>query len=566
MTIKHIIATVAPALFVALFMLCAPFSHSAEPTENIDELISQTFTAPIESKAVDALVNKLARAQDVDSAEKALERALTLDDYPLASVERLAACYYHLRLRAAARDGSAAAYDAYAQLVLDDMRRSDVCANVSIQACRNLSFYDAERAKKLFLELVAEFASSESDARRAAVRPILQTMGLAPAAASDADVDLTEFRERIGSDPDDSSVRKIDSNEIARSFAKLSALAVANTRAYDFVLPYGAANYVPSASSRRECLETLATYADALNASDMASAQVVTQYFDSSIDIGSLSYKISSETDPEVIKNFIDDMRRRARRDIYDNYVAPCYDAYFKALGLEASRDGSDAAFDRFVDQCASAIAADPNGASRIAARFVDELRRADKRLAERLIADLRASDVAEARGIAEMIEGSFRFNSDDLIGRSAVLEGVCQDGAQITLDDYRGKRVLLVMSFYAYQAATPTWLEKFYDKYHDLGVEIVQYVSDLDDNYLVQPNTYLTTRDIKLISRKRTAANPELGGREYADMGAYYGVGRSDPMKTLLIDPDGKIVAKWNGNQFNGVEEELKKLYPDIE
>ena len=108
--------------------------------------------------------------------------------------------------------------------------------------------------------------------------------------------------------------------------------------------------------------------------------------------------------------------------------------------------------------------------------------------------------------------------------------------------------------------------MKKFYDKYHDLGVEIVQYVSDLDDNYLVQPNTSLTTRDIKLISRKRTAANPELGGREYADMGAYYGVGRSDPMKMLLIDPDGKIVAKWNGNQFNAVEEELKKLYPDIE
>ena len=67
-----------------------------------------------------------------------------------------------------------------------------------------------------------------------------------------------------------------------------------------------------------------------------------------------------------------------------------------------------------------------------------------------------------------------------------------------------------------------------------------------------------------QMISNLRTASNPELGGRKFVDMRAYYGIDQTNSFTVLLIAPDGKVFA--TGRQPSDFEEPLKRLFPEAE
>ncbi len=541
--------------FLALFCAILPFplARCAEPNANFDELISQTFTAPISSASVDSLVNQLARANALDATERALEQALALDEFPTSSAERLAACYYRLRLRAAAQVGGDA-FDAYAERVLTDARRSDVCANVSIQASRNLGFYDAERAKKLYLALVAEFAGSDSPARRLAVQQILSS-GLAPSAGSDAELDLTEYRDELSRDASE----PLPAKSVAQSLAKLYAISNARETAFALKTPPHLFTIIPPAKSLDETLELSARYCELLNGTEFEPNAASAPFLSVRTALMKRGNRNFAVEEPEKILQLIRRFQEFDDSRLKLDYLQRCYSAYFNALLLVASRDGSDAAFERALETCAASVKDDPKYTADAAMNLARRLSRADTRYVERLIAILRSNDGSEIQEVADRVEGTLRF--DKIVGENAVLEGVCENGDQITLDDYRGKAVLL--AFIIPNNPTPNWLGEVYDKYHTAGLEVVLYCLDRDERVPGQ-NARASEYAFQMISNLRTASNPELGGRKFVDMRAYYGIDQTNSFTVLLIAPDGKVFA--TGRQPSDFEEPLKRLFPEAE
>ena len=136
-----------------------------------------------------------------------------------------------------------------------------------------------------------------------------------------------------------------------------------------------------------------------------------------------------------------------------------------------------------------------------------------------------------------------------------AALEGVCEDGSQITLDDYRGKRVLLCLNHNPIQ---PDGTFPLVEKYLAEGLEVVLY------NGYNRRNAFVATDKFKQISRVRTRANPELGGRRYVDLMDYYGLGFYSGSQVALIGADGSVVAM--GNSVENIMDDLKSLFPEGE
>ena len=523
-------------LFVALATLSAQLGVCADPNEKLSELVSQTFAAPIDLDSVDELVNRLSLAQDVDAAEKALELALSLDELPSARAEKVAACYYNLRLLAAVQEGSDSALDAYAERVLDDMRRSDVCANVSLQACRNLSFYDSERAKNLYLELVAEFAASDRKERRDAVKR-LREPNFAVSAPSDLTFDLSAFP------TDDVSVR-----DAARLLAKLNARQNAYVQARSIGRISKSFDADVSTTYARDYLETRAFYEKIVFNSELSP---VSSLFDVNKHERAAWESVDYDpNNPDDIIRSIKNWQSKTLRAPLDFVLNRRYLDYFRAVELQAAREGTDEAYEKLVDQYVATIESSPEFTTEIVVEFAYNLKRVDERWYDQLIKALRASENSEVNDVADRIEGFWRPWIPN--GYPAALEGVCEDGEEITFDDYRGKTVLLCLA-----SRAPT---KLYDKYHASGLEIVLYEDDYSGQGLParkEPGQF------KCVSRPRTKENPKLGGRAFTDLAYYYGVGPHPRPRVVLIGPDGQVVA--SGVQASEVEDALKEIYPDV-
>lgn len=524
------------AVLFALLTLSAQLGFSAEPKENLTELVSQTFTAPIDLESVGELVNTLSLAQDVDAAEKALELALTLDELPSARAETIAACYYNLRLLAAVQEGIDSALDAYAERVLDDMRRSDVCANVSFQACRNLSFYDSERAKNLYLELVAEFAASDRKERRDAVKR-LREPNFAVSAPSDLTFDLSAFP------TDDVSVR-----DAARLLAKLNARQNAYVQARSIGRISKSFDADVSTTYARDYLETRAFYEKIVFNSELSP---VSSLFDVNKHERAAWESVDYDpNNPDDIIRSIKNWQSKTLRAPLDFVLNRRYLDYFRAVELQAALEGTDEAYEKLVDQYVATIESSPAITTEIVVGFAFNLKKVDERWYDQLIKALRASENSEVNDVADRIEGFWRPRIPS--GYPAALEGVCEDGEEITIEDYRGKTVLLCFS-----SGAPI---KLYEKYHASGFEIVLYQDDYSRQGV--PARKAPGR-FKCVSRPRTRENPKLGGRAFTDLAYYYGVGPYPMVRVVLIGPDGQVVA--SGVNSSEVEDALKKIYPDV-
>ncbi|MBQ9372366.1 MAG: hypothetical protein IJU03_09260 [Thermoguttaceae bacterium] len=527
------LSCVSVVLF-ALLTLSAQLGFSAEPKENLTELVSQTFTAPINFESVDELVNTLSLAQDVDAAEKALELALTLDELPSARAETIAACYYNLRLLDAVQEGIDSALDAYAERVLDDMRRSDVCANVSFQACRNLSFYDSERAKKLYLELVAELAASDRKERRDAIKRLREPI-FTVSAPSDITFDVSTFPTR------DVSVR-----DAARLLAELNASQRAYLQARSLGRVSNSLDLGGSTAYTKGYPETREFYNEILLNSELSP-------YSSLVDVRKREMQPTINYDPNIpedILRSIERLRNGAKRTLPDHVYYDSYRRYFDVVELQAAREGTDEAYERLIDQYVAAIESSPEFTTEIVVEFAYNLKRVDERWYDRLIKTLRASENSEVNDVADRIEGFWRPRIPS--GYPAALEGVCEDGEEITIEDYRGKTVLLCFS-----SGVPI---KLYEKYHASGFEIVLYQDDYSRQGV--PARKAPGR-FKCVSRPRTRENPKLGGRAFTDLAYYYGVGPYPMVRVVLIGPDGQVVA--SGVNSSEVEDALKKIYPDV-
>ncbi len=529
----------AVAVIAALAALIAQRSYSDEPVETVAAPQAPTSTAPFDPRASAEFVNQLSRAESLDVAEQTLELALTIDEIPSDNVERLAACYYNLLLLDAVRAGGDAAFDGYAQRVLDDARRYDVCANVAFQACRNLGAYDSERAKQLYLALVGDLAASDQPLRRAASQRVLNNARFNVDAASDSTLDFSGFQYVDGS-----------AEEAARRLAALTALYDAGRRALTL---RSLTQLVPfeDQTAFADYYATRAPYDRALRDTPFAPAGFRLPSDDS--ETLARVRQILGEKNPDVMLDLIAQFKKEASEIAFKSHAPRCYKNYFTALGLQASQVGTDEAFEKLVEQYVSTVESDPETTDVVAMEIARDLKRYDERWFLRLIEKLKESDDPKTNDVAVRVEGEFRKAEGR--GFPAALEGVCEDGDHITFDDYRGKRVLLCLNHNPIQ---PDGTFPLVEKYLAEGLEVVLY------NGYNRRNAFVATDKFKQISRVRTRANPELGGRRYVDLMDYYGLGFYSGSQVALIGADGSVVAM--GNSVENIMDDLKSLFPEVE
>ncbi len=541
--------------FVSVFTL---FVNGEEPSLDFDKLITQALAKSDNIDAVGDLVNKIMRAQNLDAASKAFEASKSQENLPPESAELIAFCYYDLKLQAALRKPSEEAFAAFVEDFLNDVRDCDACANISLRVCRNLSYYAPELAKQLHLQLIDLFVASEFVERRNAIHYLLRSI-LTPMAPSDSTLEPTLLQFERERETVDSANQTIEVDTAIRKLARLEALYNAYASAHPIHAATGPEEWnqlFPAPNRIAQFEELRAPYDIVFSASGLSN-----QHYYQTIKNGwgrtpTSVGQSALEHDPAVIQNLIHVMKGYPSNSKLAAYGAKLFDSLFQAYNLQASLEGGDA-FERLPEQYASAVELDATYALDSAVRAVGDLKQIDERLYNRFISILRESDDPKVVETADRIEGAFRFK--DLVGQEAVLEGVCDDGSRITLEDYRGKSILLHLSYTLPEPPEP-YLSIF-NKYHDAGLEVVMYVPQLDAG--VSSNMKPVKAPFRRISRLRTRANPELSGKAYVDLANYYGLSERIYPKIVLIDPEGKVVATNLTTQ--DFEEELKKLYPNV-
>lgn len=135
------------------------------------------------------------------------------------------------------------------------------------------------------------------------------------------------------------------------------------------------------------------------------------------------------------------------------------------------------------------------------------------------------------------------------------------QDGAQVCLNDFRGKWVVLY--FYPKDNTSGCTREakdftEFKERFEELGAVIIGVSPDSIEShkkFISKHNlriTLLSDPEHKVIETYGAWGPKKRGGR------TYYGVIRS----TFIIDPEGKIAAVWRNVRVKGhVEKVLEKL-----
>ncbi|MDO4570945.1 MAG: redoxin family protein [Planctomycetia bacterium] len=161
----------------------------------------------------------------------------------------------------------------------------------------------------------------------------------------------------------------------------------------------------------------------------------------------------------------------------------------------------------------------------------------------------LAASEDPQVASVGPRLAGIARRLT--LTGNPMELVGVTLDGESVSLEDYKGKVVLV--DFWA------TWcgpcvheianLEKVYEKYHDKGFEIVGFSLDHDMERLAK---FLEERKLpwKVIVQKD-------GGTGAEDPAQYYGIMGIPCL--ILVDKDGNVIStKARGDVLTSALEEI--------
>ena len=144
----------------------------------------------------------------------------------------------------------------------------------------------------------------------------------------------------------------------------------------------------------------------------------------------------------------------------------------------------------------------------------------------------LASADGPAARDMARSF-GISRFMN--LVGRELTLEGIALDGTEVNIKDYRGKIVLVFDITLRAPVELMTALAA-YDRFHDLGFEVVGYAPDDD---LDAWKKYVTDHKLpwKTISRKATR---DAQDKKYPDFTVDYGINAYPTL--LLVDRAGKV------------------------
>ena len=139
---------------------------------------------------------------------------------------------------------------------------------------------------------------------------------------------------------------------------------------------------------------------------------------------------------------------------------------------------------------------------------------------------DPAARDMSRSFGISRFL---------NLVGRELTLEGIATDGTEVNIKDYRGK-IVLVFSITLRSPGELMTALTAYDRFHDLGFEVVGYAPDDD---LDAWKKYVTDHKLpwKTISHKATR---DAQDKKYPDFTVDYGINASPTL--LLVDRAGKV------------------------
>ena len=522
-----------PNLLAAVSLVCAFLAPIAHPASERFALAQSSTSQSTDARELQSRV-KLAEAaqkQDLDALRALLENAEKNADS--SELKLYALAYYGATLDAT--DKSRDALKAFAERFRAEAAERSGAAACAPNVCRSLARYDAELAKELYYKIVDDCARSLVPERRFFASELAERgTRVRPYAPSDANVD-----EALLEIPDDLEGIDAVALKIRLQLAQNAFLNVNPS-------PGGSADLFSDAYRKAS---VLALDAGELNLKGAA-------------DVANLAHRLSGSKSiqklAEKIKKLAPELYQRSEISLIDNLV----DARINEFRYyNQPYDDVDGAAQAFAKYCVETIAGSEHK-DKIVAHIVEKFCRADD---YRLIRPefhaafddaVKNSDVDAVKKYADALDGLARFRA--LVGETPVLEGICDDGAEFSFDDYRGKATLVVLRPRSTnnepdQDAIAA-LKKFDGKF-----AVVEFVPKQVDRY---GRTLLQKRPWRMISQERSNADASFGGKKFVDLDSYYGSSLGAlPNQRFLIAPDGKVAAVSSTKEFD-LDGELKKIF----
>lgn len=518
-----------PSLIAALSLACAflapnLFAQSVAPRRAI------TLSEPAPRDNGEYLIDenrvKLAEAaqkQDLDALANLLLEAERLQS-DSNSLKLYAVAYYGALLEST--DKSPEALQKFAERVRADALARDGAYRAFPNVCRNLARYDVELAKRLYYDVVDDFVRSDSEKRQNYAVKLTRVASLRPYAPSDANVDESTLQIPDEPSADDIRALKIRSKLM---LAALHSFAPRQNNLYRRISPA-----ILALEKRR--LE--------LNLVEIESESDVTNLTYLALDTKSVEKLISlvKDKDPDLYK-------------IVEYYLLNAYfNARIRELQSKEFDDLDSVARDLAKDYLDRILVSlDKTRAARNAKSnlyFATERNALNPAFEAAFDDAIKRSDDPELAKLKAAFDGFARFQS--LVGEKPTLEGICVDGSEFSLDEYRGKAILVILNPQVTKPDTKALeaLEKFPEKF-----AVVEYEERMSGN------TY-ADRPWKTISKTRSNADKELGGKEFVDLDDYYGSSLDlIPGQCFLVAPDGKVVAVNRLGSGFDLNAELEKL-----
>ncbi len=451
-------------------------------------------------------------------------------------------------------------------------------ASVAPQVCRALARYDAELAKGLFYAIVDDLARSDSEERQAFAERFCFSKSLVrPYAPSDRKID-----ESILTLPD-------DLDEASRRALRIKLTLVRNG--------YQRVHNAPDSKLVRKMNVAIRKLVkESAENNDRIHAENAKEF----------KYLLKTAKKPATIKKLLENLKSQ-NSNLYFDHEAKFLIAYPIAVAQKGSgSDDLESVTRDFAGACVEILtnARDKDAVMRRNARAAVRMTSEEYALAETALGELanalRVSERADVAKYADAVDGLQRYRA--LEGETPILEGITLDGKAFSLDDYRGKPILVLLDSLENRQETQNFgralgkcvvVEYIADS--DESVEIYlsgadagendedavddfEYASESDDPYGFHSFNVFETDDDGgdkdggdkeriIISRARSVAEAELGGSQaFRDLAVYYGsILNATPNPSFLIGADGRVAEIDVNNAFD-LEEHIGEEGEDEE
>ena len=473
------------------------------------------------------LLADAAKNQDLDIPAALLDAAERNQRLVGADLDVYALAYYEATVDAAEKTQKG--LEAFAETFRVKARESVGGTTVAARICRSLARYDVELAKKLFYQIVDDLARSDEPERQEYAKSLSKGIDLVrPLAPSDAKPD------------DDLKVVPDDLDEPSlRSLAVRVDLAL---NAYHAVI------------ERRDYSDVEKLYEVRRQLDETALER--NPRFDSFNDVMSSLNRAQDSESIQKVRLAVKEQNPNVYLQSKEALVTRCV----SSMIYEArSADDLDAAIREVAKRCAEEINdADGNLQLAIMSRigvtlpYLVDNAAPDAAPLVAFAEEYRKTLNPSAAQYADAIDGMIRFRS--LVGQEPIVEGICTDGSEYSIKNDHGKAVYVVFSaphtnFVDEQALDA--LKRYPDKF-----AVVEYRSEMD----APLNSQAPER--KIISRVRSNADKELGGKEFVDLAVQYGFVYGGGLGgRMLVAPDGRVVALGVARPIN-LDQELQKIF----